>query len=167
MKFLLQFAWKNLFRYSRRTLITASAIAVGLCLYIYIDSMLTWADQESITNLRLYETSSAKIINPENLDDLKKGKFDNLVDSPEPIYSLLRQMNIPFTPRMTFAAEAIVEDGSLFVTATGIDIATDENVFSFRKTIVEGDYPKAGSMEVLMGDGAARSLKVKLGDYIS
>lgn len=167
MKFLLRFAWKNLFRYSRRTLITAGAIAVGLCMYIFIDSLLAGADQESIINLRLYETSSAKIVHRENLVNIKKGKLEHLIEDPRPIFRILDDMKISYSPRVTFAAEAIVEDGSLFVSATGIDIQTDENVFQFKETIVEGRYPRAGTMEALLGDALAKNLKVKVGDFLT
>ena len=47
MRFLLGLAWKNLSRYKKRTMITASAIAIGLGIFIFMDSWLLGAEQES------------------------------------------------------------------------------------------------------------------------
>lgn len=167
MKFLLTFAWKNLFRYRRRTLITAGALAVGLTMFIYVDSMLAGADQETVINLRRYETAGGKIIHRENLDQIKEGKLEHLVADPQGLYGMLEGMNIPYAPRTSFAAEAIVEDGSQFLVASGIDTALDENVFQLKETIIEGAYPRQGELEVLLGRDVAKNLKVSTGDYLT
>lgn len=60
MKFILQLAAKNLMRYKRRTAITAVAIAFGLMMYVFVDSLLLGAELESMRNLRWYETASLK-----------------------------------------------------------------------------------------------------------
>ena len=61
MKFLILFSLKNLLRHKRRTIITFSAIAIGIGLTIFFDGWLLGADTESIKNLVKYETSHAKI----------------------------------------------------------------------------------------------------------
>ena len=61
MNFIISLAFKNLTRYKRRTLITAIAIAFGIMMYVFIDSMLLGAEYESVRNLKWYETSSARI----------------------------------------------------------------------------------------------------------
>ena len=40
MKFIFTLAMKNLARYKRRTVITAIAIALGLMMYVIVDSLL-------------------------------------------------------------------------------------------------------------------------------
>ena len=40
MSFLASLAWKNLSRYRRRTVITATALGVGLAIYLLVDSIL-------------------------------------------------------------------------------------------------------------------------------
>ena len=61
MKFIISLAFKNLTRYKRRTMITAGAIAVGIMMFIMVDSMLAGAEYESVRNLKWYETSSVRI----------------------------------------------------------------------------------------------------------
>ena len=65
MRFLLGLAWKNLSRYKKRTMITAFAIAVGLGIFIFLDSWLLGLEQESERNLIWYESSYARILNEE------------------------------------------------------------------------------------------------------
>jgi len=62
MKFILSLALKNLTRYKRRTIITSFAIAIGLMMFILVDSLLIGVEQESVRNLKWYETSSARIL---------------------------------------------------------------------------------------------------------
>src|SRR6056297_4001402 len=69
MKFLVNLAFKNLFRHKRRTLITSIAIAVGLALFILIDSMLVGIEEDSTRNLVLYETGSARIMDSQFWDE--------------------------------------------------------------------------------------------------
>ena len=52
MKFILELAAKNLLRYKRRTIITSIAIAMGLMMYIFVDSLLMGANLESMRNLK-------------------------------------------------------------------------------------------------------------------
>ena len=76
MKFLISLAFKNLTRYKRRTLITAGAIAIGLMMYIFVDSMLMGAEIESVRNLKWFETASARILN----NDYWKNRFQRPLD---------------------------------------------------------------------------------------
>ena len=61
MKFIFTLAMKNLARYKRRTIITATAIALGLMMYVIVDSLLLGIEVESERNLLWYETSSVRI----------------------------------------------------------------------------------------------------------
>lgn len=167
MKFLISLAWKNLSRYRRRTLITALAIAFGLGLFIFIDSMLLGMDQESERLFRRYETGSAKIINKGYEDEMTKGNLEHLITNPDEVSSLLTREGISHTLRISFAAEAIVDNGSLFVRATALDPATDGNVYHFRDSVVEGRFIEEGEFSAVLGDSVAASLDVKVGDFLS
>ncbi len=65
MKFLISLAWKNLSRYRKRTIITASAIAVGLAVFLWTDSFLLGMEVDSERNLIWYESSSARVMHPD------------------------------------------------------------------------------------------------------
>src|SRR6056297_471508 len=85
MKFLINLAFKNLFRHKRRTIITSIAIAVGLALFILIDSMLVGIEEDSTRNLVLYETSSARIMDRDFWDDHENLPLKHSFGSPEEI----------------------------------------------------------------------------------
>jgi len=167
MKFLIILAWKNLSRYRRRTLITAFAIAFGLGLFIWIDSMLLGMDKESERNFRWYETGSAKVILAEYEDEMTKGNLEYLIPNPAAVSALLNGQNIPHTWRAGFAAEAIVDNGSLFVRATALDPDTDSRVYRIKDAVVEGRFFIAGEFAAVLGDSVADSLDLEVGDFIS
>ena len=59
---LLRLALRNLGRHRRRTAITAAALAAGVALFIFMDSMLRGMDSESQRNLVWYETGAGRIV---------------------------------------------------------------------------------------------------------
>lgn len=167
MKFLFGLALKNLARYRRRTLITAFAIAIGLAMFIWVDSMLTGLDDETIRNIRFYETGSGKIVNSDYREEMDRGRLDHLITDPGKLSDILTEESIPHTRRVNFTAEAVVDEGSLFVRATGIDPETDDQVYRFRDSLAEGEYLRSGEHGALLGKGVARSLNVGIGEFIT
>ena len=75
-------AWKNLSRYRKRTIITASAIAFGLAVYIFMDGWLKGAETESERNLVLYETSSSRVVTREYWDDRQRMPLASAIEDP-------------------------------------------------------------------------------------
>lgn len=170
MKFLLSLAWKNLFRHGRRTLITAIAIAVGLSVYIFMDSWLLGAEKESERNLIVYETASAQIMNKRYfLEGRDNFSLNNTISGYSEIIASVQNAGYEAAPRTTFNGEIIVykdpfpEDGSMMVKIEGIDPAADKEVFDFSKTIIEGRYLEQDEDSVLIGSRLAEKLGAKTG----
>ena len=140
MKFILQLAAKNLMRYKRRTAITAVAIAFGLMMYVFVDSLLLGAELESMRNLRWYETASLRVHDSAYWEDRYFLPLDASIESPQPILDLLKTEGITATARTSFAADMILyqddfgEDGNMSVQVTAINPATDFDVD--RKSVV-------------------------------
>ena len=167
MKFLVSLAWKNLSRHRRRTLITALSIAFGLGLFIWIDAMLLGLNKESERNFRWFETGSGKVIRGEYEEEMKKGKLEYLIPDPSAVSALLEKRGIPHTYRTSFAAEAVVNEGSLFVRAIAIDPDTDGRVYRFGNHLVEGRFIEKGELSVVLGDSVANSLDLGVGDFLA
>ncbi len=170
MKFLLSFAWKNLFRHSRRTLITAAAIAVGLSVYIFMDSWLLGAEKESERNLIIYETASAQIMTREYFREGRDNlSLSNTLKDPEQIVNAVRETGYAAAPRAIFSGELIVyrdpfpEDGSIGVRVEGIDPEVTKNVFDLHRVITEGRYLEQDEDAVLIGEGLAEKLGAEAG----
>lgn len=173
MKELFLYAIRNLGRYKRRTIITASAVAVGIAMYIFIDGWLLGAELESDRNIVWYETSSVRIMDTEYWEDRDFLPLSKVLEDPEAILSELSQAGIAATPRTVFSAEMIVrqdpfdEDGSLPVRVYALDPEQDDTVFRFRETLKSGDFLEPGKEGVMMGAWMAEDLGAKVGYDIS
>ncbi len=173
MKFIIELALKNLARYKRRTIITAIAIAVGLMMYIIVDSMLIGAEYESMRNLRWYETSSARILDSGYWENRMQLPLDKNIAQPYRIIEALRGEGIIATPRTTFSADMILssedfgEEGNLPVLITAIDTETDNDVFRFTDTLIEGRFLQPGEDAVVLGSWFAEDLGAKVGYWVT
>ena len=169
MKFLLSLAWKNLSRYRKRTIITASAIAVGLAVYLLSDSLLLGAEIDSERNLIWYESSSARILASGYWEERNQLPLKYTIEGPRLVLDELAARGIAATPRVVFQGELIVredpypQDGSMRIKVFGIDPERDDRVFRFRETITDRRYLQPGEEGVLLGSWLAEHLGAKVG----
>jgi putative ABC transport system permease protein len=169
MSFLLSLAFRNLTRYTKRTIITASAIAFGLGLFIVLDSFLKGAEKESEINLINYETASAKIMHPGYLEEQENLPLKYVIEKPQELIDFLKDESITAAPRVVFKAELFVredpypEDGSVYVKCIALDPARDDEVFRLRETLTEGRFPEDDENGVLIGEWMAADLGAKVG----
>jgi ABC-type lipoprotein release transport system permease subunit len=169
MRFLLGLAWKNLSRYRKRTMITASAIAVGLGIFIFMDSWLLGAEQESERNLIWYESSYARVMNNAYWDEKDQLPLEYLIEDPDIVILRLKEMRIPAAARTVFGGELVLredpfeQDGSMPVKIYAIDPENDDEVFRFRETITDGRYLEPGEEGVLIGSWLAEDLGAEVG----
>lgn len=173
MKFIITLAFKNLTRYKRRTFITAFAIAIGLMMFIMIDSVLIGVEAESMRNLRWYETSAARIMHPDYWEDRLLKPLDISIEDPHEIIDILKQEGIAATPRTTFAADMILysddfgEDGNMAVQVTAVDPRLDNTVFRFEETLVAGKFPEPGTNQMVIGSWFAEDIGAELGYWVT
>lgn len=173
MRFLISLAFKNLTRYKRRTIITAVAIAVGLMMYIIVDSLLLGAELESMRNLRWYETSSVRVMRPEYYEDRLMMPLDISIEDPYQIIKSLTDQGITAAPRIMFSADLILysedfgEDGNMPVQVTAVDPALDNEVFRFEETLIEGRFPQPGTNELVIGSWFAEDIGAKTGYWVT
>ncbi|RKX92123.1 MAG: ABC transporter permease [Spirochaetes bacterium] len=173
MKFLIHFAWKNLSRYRKRTVITSLALAFGIGLYIFTDSMLVGIAEESERNLIWYETSSARIMDKEYWQEKDNLPLKYAIDNKEQVLDTLKAAGIKAAPRTVFAGEVIVykdpypEDGSIYSKIFAIDPLKDSDVFRFKDAIVKGRYLKPGENGVLIGSWLAEDIGADVGFPLS
>lgn len=174
MKFILQLAAKNLMRYKRRTAIIAVAIAFGLMMYVFVDSLLLGAELESMRNLRWYETASLRVHDSAYWEDRYFLPLDASIESPQPILDLLKTEGITATARTSFAADMILyqddfgEDGNMSVQVTAINPATDFDVYRFENTLIEGRFLQSGEMDgIVLGSWFAEDIGAKVGYWVT
>ena len=169
MKFIFFLAIKNLFRYYKRTLITAISIALGIGITIWMDGMLKWGNESSQRNLINYETSSIKIGNRKFFEDEEYVPLSETIKEKDKIISLLKQKNIPFTEELKFMAGVINEitgEGYSFI-GMGIEPSTHTNVYQIHKSMLKGDFLKRNNINsVLISKYTADLLEMDIGDYV-
>jgi len=168
MAFIFNFAWKNLSRHRRRTIITASAIAFGIGIFIWMDAFLLGAEKDSERNIVWFETGSAKIMTRENWEEIDHMSLTHAIDDPNGLVRELDLGNTKHTRRITFGGEIFFEEGSLPVKMVAIDPSTDGEVFRLEETLIEGSrYLKSGESEVMIGQWLAEDLGTKIGDTVA
>lgn len=164
MNFLIHFAWKNLSRYRKRTVITSLALAFGISLYIFTDSLLVGISEESERNLIWYETSSARIMNKEYWKEKDNLPLKYAIDNSGEILKSLESLGIKAAPRTIFGGELIMykdpypEDGSIYSKIFAIDPDKDPDVFRSKNTVIKGRYLKPGENGVLIGSWLAEDI---------
>jgi ABC-type lipoprotein release transport system permease subunit len=169
MKFLILLAWKNLFRHRRRTLITAGAIAIGLAMFIMMESLLTGMSRETERNLVWYETAAGKIMRQDFWEEYDQLPLKHAIEDPEPVFRILEQMDIPYTSRVVFRGEVIVqqdpfpEHGSMQLQFAAIDPATDGQVFKLEETVAAGRFLEPGENGIMLGAWLAADLGAEPG----
>lgn len=169
MKFLLVLAMKNLARYRKRTIITASAIAFGLMIFVIMDSLLLGIEIDSERNLVHYETASAQIQHPDYLKERDKLPLKYVVENPRAVLAELEASGIPATTRIQFSGEMFMRedpwesDGSMYIKAMAVDPATVDRVFRFKDHVVDGRWLSGAEEGVVLGSWLAEDTGAKVG----
>ncbi len=169
MKFILKMALKNLFRHKRRTVITSIAIAVGLSLFILIDSMLVGIEEDSTRNLVLYETGSARIMDKQFWDEHENLPLKHSIGNPQQILDKLEEAGVDATPRTVFSGELVMrkdpypESGSIQARIIAIEPDSDPEVFHIDKSLSKGRFLKEDQLEVVLGEWLAEDIEAEVG----
>ncbi len=168
LQYFAMLALKNLFRYRRRTVVTASAVAFGVAIFVAMASLLNGLAAEGDRNLANYETSSAAITGAGYWRQREEYPLDILVENTGQILSVLDADGVAAAPRVAFRGELIVhydpypEDGSVYLALYGIDVERDPQVFRLAETVNEGRLPEPGEDGILISAWLAERLGAEL-----
>lgn len=166
---ILMLAARNLRRHWRRTVITAGSVAVGLTMFIAVDSLLTGVEEESNRNLIWYETGAAQVVHSDYLSERDERPLRHAVPDADTVESRLEEAGLSATSRIVFSGELIVyrdpypEDGSVMITGYGIDPTDDPSVYRLPDTVSSGRYLEAGDNGALIGAWLADNIGAELG----
>ncbi|MCK9482580.1 MAG: FtsX-like permease family protein [Bacteroidia bacterium] len=174
MKFIFTLAMKNLNRYKRRTAVTAIAIAIGLMMYILVDSLLLGVEIESERNLIWYETSSVRIHNKDYWPDRLLYPLKEGIEKSTQLTKLLGENGYTATERIVFKADMVLysndfgEDGNFPVVVTAIDPEKDYEVFHYKDTLIEGRFLNKGEEDgILLGSWLAEDIGAEIGYWVT
>ena len=166
---LLKLAWRNLWRQKRRTLLTASALAVALLLSLLMRSFQEGSYNANIDTVARLSTGLIQLQHPQfkesqSIDDL-------LPASPEFIAFTQSQPHLTtILPRIESFALAATENKSKGILLFAIDAEAENRYSKLADKIVEGSYldqkSDAPHQQVLVAQGLAKKLNLNLGDEL-
>jgi ABC-type lipoprotein release transport system permease subunit len=166
LSLLMTLAWRNLWRQRRRTLITLSSIAIGFGLAVFSIGIGDGSHNSMIRNaIKLGEGHLA--VQPRGyLEAPANHKY--LIDGRS-LYSKLERLSVPGSvdPRISLQVLASSANNSVGAALEGMSIGSDPRVAMLKPKLIEGNWIEPGDNRgVLIGDGMARKLKVKVGSKI-
>ncbi|RLW70830.1 MAG: hypothetical protein B6D68_00355 [spirochete symbiont of Stewartia floridana] len=165
---LARLAFKNLSRYKKRSIITMSAITFGLGLFILVDSILEAADEESMRNLRRYETADGALAPSGFTDEREDPSLKNSFRYKS-LMEELQGIGIETAPRVAFQADLVFfkhpfpEDGSIPVLLNALDPLQDKGVFRLDETVFEGRWLEQGQDGIVLGRYLAEDMGAVIG----
>ena len=162
---LVKLAWRNLWRQKRRTLLTASALALVLFL-----SLITRAFQEgsytsNIKNAAKFYTGLIQLQNPDFGDS---SSIDDVLPQTNTFVSAAKNNpNIDVVlPRVESFALAAKDERSKGVMVLGVEPEAEDKYSNISDKLIEGSYIQSGQKSVLVGGGLANYLQLKVGDEL-
>lgn len=162
-------AYRNLTRHRRRTIVTATAVAMGLTIFIILDSILLGAELDSDRNIIWYETGAAQVIHRQYLEERDERTLNHVIDDRHTLAQDIQRHGFAVAPRTVFSAEMILfrdpfpEDGNVPVTAYGIDPLQDDDVFRISQSVREGRFLTPDEEGVLLGSWLAEDVGAEVG----
>lgn len=162
---LVKLAWRNLWRQKRRTILTASALALALALSLFMRCLQEGSYANNIENAARFYTGLVQIQHPEfsgsqSIDDL-------LPASSQFIAAAQNHPNIERSlPRVESFALAAAGDKSKGVMVMGVLPELENDYSGIAAKLSEGEFLNAGDQQVLIGEGLARYLDLHVGDEI-
>jgi ABC-type lipoprotein release transport system permease subunit len=167
MKFIFKLGMKNLLRYKERTFLTCLSLAVGICVLLFFNGMLEWADEATIRNLKKYETASVKIGNTEFFEEENFIPADEVIKGKEKIERILKEKGLEYTPEIKFKANLINEitgDSYPFI-GMGIEEESHREVYELYEMVYEGSLPN-NSKEIMISKNTSELLNAAIGEYL-
>ena len=163
-------AIRSIGRHKRRTMLSAITIAVGLTVFIFMDSLLSGVNRISIDNMIDLSTGALKIQTARY--DMEKSAFPldyGLQDSAAALErALLGDKRVTHATRRTrFLGQLSNYTETVPVVGTVIDEAADTAVFKLKPCIQGGYFSADNRREILLGGRLAQELGVAVGDNIT
>ncbi|WP_028111877.1 ABC transporter permease [Ferrimonas kyonanensis] len=162
---LVTLAWRNLWRQKRRTLLTASALALALLLSLTTRSLQEGTYANNIDNAARFSTGLLQLQHPEfkeshSIDDLLPGT-PAFIAPAKAIDGISHAL-----PRLESFALAAGASRSKGVMVMGGQPQAEADYAKVDKRLTEGHYLSQDDQGVLIGEGLARYLSLSVGDQL-
>ena len=158
-------AARNIFRNKRRSVLSATAIAVAALSITFLFSLLAGMKQDLAYNLQTYVTGEIRLRNPRFSEHERLNPLHLALDAPEALLAAVDDTEAVTTiaPRIRFPGSIFLEDENYHGIGMGVDFERERAFQRITDRLVSGRLPEGGN-ETLMGSGLARELDLSLGD---
>ncbi len=159
------FAWRNIWRNKRRTLITAASVFTAVILALLMRSLQLGAYQRMIDNVVSYYTGHIQV-HADGYSDEKTLEYsfvpnDSIIDVIKEHPDIVSW--VPRLESFALVSAADLTQGSLVV---GIDPAAEDGLTNLAGKIVEGTYLASDDDGVIISEGLAKKLEAHTNDTI-
>ncbi|OHD24721.1 MAG: hypothetical protein A2Y38_05825 [Spirochaetes bacterium GWB1_59_5] len=166
---LFKIAWRNVWRHGKRTALTIVTMAIGLGLYIGMDSMLKGMDRGGLDNIINLTDSSVRVTTTTYEEERGSFPLDYGIEDTASLESFIKKdprvlavsMRTRFVGSMSNGTDAIP------VMAVALDPVADGKVFTLPEFVDGVWFGDGGERQVVLGKGLAADLGLKLGDWVT
>jgi ABC-type lipoprotein release transport system permease subunit len=165
---ILNLAWRNVFRHTRRTIITAVAISIGLSAMIFMDTMMNGVDKMAQQNIVEYETGDLEVFAKGYYREEGFFPIDTIIENPQMLINELKTVSgiKEVVPRVKFQCEISNGVDELPVLGIGIDLENESKAFKTPGAVVKGHFLQNPD-EIVLGEFLARDLNVAVGSPVT
>lgn len=161
----LKIAWRNLWRNSRRTLITAASIFFGVFFTVFMTSIQEGSMENMVDNMVRFYSGYIQI---QEVDFKEMRSINNSFSPSEDLKEMIRENeNITrSTQRIETFALAGSETNSFPAMIFGVIPEKEEAISGISKWIGDGEFISSGSNDVLIGKVLAENLDIRVNDSL-
>ena len=163
----------NIFRYRKRSVITASAIAFGVLFSIMMEGILVGSNTDTERNLRDYETGEGKLYAKGYFPERNKLPLDFFIEKESRDAIEKAAKSITIASRTNLSSELYFNEdffpvaGSVTSVLTAVDPVKDAQVFRTAGKISAGRWLREGDTGVVIGSWLAEDIGAKTGYVIT
>lgn len=158
---ILSLALRNLFRNTRRTLITSGAVVFGVALQVLGWGLVDGLDDNFLRAVSTTTTGDILLRPPDYPSDGLTWPLEEASVPPA-----LAGFTGESAARVVFSARVVHRSDAAHALGVGYDPEADYRVFPRERWRVQGVWPDAGQAQVAIGDALARVLTVGVGDEV-
>jgi len=169
MGYLLKLAVRNVFRNTRRSLLTGTSIMFSVAILIFAWAFIEGTIKDMSNAYIQFQSGHIRVLTEEFAK--QERMFPLQYSIPNYLTVQEKITAIPgikiVTGRLKFGVLLDYEGSTKQTMGVGIDPIAEEAILELSKKIVQGRAIRAGSDEVNIGVNMARDLKLKLGDILT
>lgn len=174
MKFLINIAFKNMFRNKLRTIVSILAIAFAVMVIVFTRGLIDGMIEDTYSLYIHYDTGHIKIIDEEYEQKEKLLSLNYTVNGLE--NKTLREMENDLNslegidlvvPRLKFGAAVSTEEELVQMLAWGIDGQKELQFTNIGRELTQGRMVEAGKREVVMGSALLDKIDRRVGEKVT